>query len=237
MAFELKLDSYKGPIETLLDLVLEKKMEITLVSLAEVTGDFLNYVTALEEDVRYRAIVADFLVVASKLIFIKSKILLPSLPLTEEEEADIRSLESRVRLYKELKDAEKHLVEAWGMTPKMSVREFLMSNERAFFPPEKTTPQTLHKAMVRVYGELERLATPVETIERQVVNLKEKIQEVLARITSEPTSFSEFKKHSSRAEIVVLFLAVLHLVRDQALQVDQKGHFSEIFVAKRSESG
>ncbi len=232
-SYELSLDSYKGPIGTLLDLVLEKKMEITLVSLAEVTGDFLNYVTALEEDPRYRALVADFLVVASKLIFIKSKILLPSLPLTEEEEADIKNLESRVRLYKELKDAERHLAEAWSASPKMGAREFLLSSERVFLPPERVTSETLRAAMAKVYGDLERLYTPVETIAREVVNLKQKIQEVMARITSEPTAFSEFKKNASRREIVVLFLAVLHLVRDQALHVDQKGHFSEIFVAKK----
>lgn len=231
--YELSLETYKGPIETLLDLIVEKKMEITLVSLAEVTGDFLNYVTALEGDPRYRTFVADFLVIASKLIFIKSKTLLPSLVLTEDEEADIQNLESRLKLYKELKDAEKHIETLWHDFPQMGSREFLMSSERMFFPPEKTTLLSLKESMAKIYGELERLYAPVATIEREIVNLKQKIQEVLARITTEPTAFGEFKKSASRAEIVVLFLAVLHLVRDQMLSVDQDKHFSEIFVAKK----
>lgn len=234
--YELSLDAYKGPLETLLGLILEKKMEISLVSLAEVTGDFLNYVTALEEDPRYQSLVADFLVIASKLIFIKSKTLLPSLPLTEEEEEDIQNLESRLKLYKELKDAERHLESLWSEVPQMGTREFLMSSERVFFPPEKTTIESLRESMAKAYGELERMHAPVEKIAREVVNLKQKIKEVMARITAEPLAFGEFRKSASRTELVVLFLAVLHLVRDQMLSVNQDKHFSEIFVAKKGEN-
>ncbi len=236
MDYQLELKEYKGPLETLLDLVVEKKMEIALVSLAEVTADFLKYVTALESDERYRTLVADFLVIASKLVFIKSKVLLPSLPLTEEEEADIKHLESRLKLYKELKDAERHIEALWSELPKMDAREFLMSSEATFFPPEGMKIETLRQAMARMYTELERLYTPVETIEREVMNLKTKIKEVLQRITAEPARFSEFQQSATRGEVVMFFLAVLHLIKDQLLSVNQEKHFSEIFVAKRKKT-
>jgi segregation and condensation protein A len=236
MDYELKLEGYKGPLETLLDLVVEKKMEITMVSLAEVTGDFLNHVAALEEDSRYRGLVADFLVIASKLIFIKSKVLLPSLPLTKEEEDDIKNLEDRLKLYQRLKNAEIFIKERWSPVSQMGTREFLMSSERVFFPPNTITAETLLAMVRRVSGELEKISIPVEKVEGVVISLKQKIQEVLQRITGTPSSFAEMKNGKSKGEIVVLFLAVLHLIKDQLLDAEQDGHFSEILVAKHAQS-
>lgn len=235
MVFELSLKEYKGPLETLLDLVLEKKMEITLVSLADVTSDFLNYVAALEEQPEYRGLVADFLVIASKLIFIKSKVLLPSLPLTQEEEADIQNLELRLKFYQMLKGAEVYVKEKWSVTPQIGKREFLMSSAKIFFPPKTLTPEAMYQIMQTIRGEFEKLHLPVEKVEREVINLKQKIQEVLDRI-SEPTNFNALTNGRSRTEIVVLFLAVLHLIKDQLLSVDQESHFSEMVVAKRAQN-
>ena len=99
MPYELSLEYYKGPLDKLLELVEEKKLEITQISLAEVTADFLNYLKTLDESRANHSLIADFLVVASKLVLIKSKMLLPSLPLDEEEESDIRNLEERLKLF------------------------------------------------------------------------------------------------------------------------------------------
>lgn len=237
MNYELALPVYKGPLETLLDLVLEKKMEITLVSLAEVTGDFLAYVAALEEDPRYRSLVADFLVIASKLIFIKSKVLLPTLPLTNEEEEDIKNLEDRLKLYQKIKGAEVHIDKGWHEVPQMGMREFLMSSEKIFFPPPSMTSDLLFTLVKKIGGELERITVPVEKIERVVISLKQKIKEVLDRITKAPARFSEMVNSRSREEVVILFLAVLHLVKDQLLDADQEeGRFGEILVARRGKS-
>lgn len=68
------------------------------------------------------SILADFLVVASKLILIKSKVLLPSLPLTEEEELDIRGLEGRLKIYQEFKKAQVHIKGLWRVSPQMFFR-------------------------------------------------------------------------------------------------------------------
>ena len=236
MQYELAIENYKGPIETLLDLIVEKKMEITMVSLAEVTSDFLKFVEALEKNEKYRVLVADFLVIASKLIFIKSKVLIPNLELTEEEEEDIKNLESRLKLYKELKGAEENILKLWGKIPKIGHREFLMSSEKIFFPPQKITVDDLRDSIKKIYGELEKIYTPIEKIERKVISLKQKIQEVLLRISSEPTSFNGIHGGKSKGEVVVLFLAILHLIKDQLLSAEQDKHFSDILVAKTSET-
>ena len=95
MNYEFKTEQFSGPIEKLLELIEEKKMEITELNLADVTADFLKYLEKLES-VESR-LLADFIVVASKLLLIKSKAILPGLPITEEEEKDIKDLGSAVK--------------------------------------------------------------------------------------------------------------------------------------------
>ena len=71
--YEVKLDKFSGPLEKLLELIEEKQLEITLVNLAQVTGDFLEYLKNLDEDSKHPSILADFVVIASRLLLIKSK--------------------------------------------------------------------------------------------------------------------------------------------------------------------
>ncbi len=231
MHYELSSDAYKGPLDKLLELIEEKKLEITTIALAEVTSDFLRYVETLEAEGR-KDVVADFLVIASKLILIKSKTLLPSLPLSEEEESDIRSLELRLKLYQELKRGQAHIKDRWSAHPRMAEREFLMSTVAFFFPPSKTTIDDLRRAMRKVAGEMERIMRPVETVKAEIVHLKHKIQEIIERISDIPFSFSDMHKGKKRGEVIVLFMALLHLVKDQIIRADQNDHFSDIVVAK-----
>lgn len=231
MNYELSFDAYKGPLDKLLELIEEKKLEITTIALAEVTADFLKYIETLEAEGRKDA-VADFLVIASKLILIKSKTLLPSLPLSEEEELDIHSLEIRLKIYRELKRGQAHIKERWSTHPQMAEREFLMSTAVFFFPPSKMTLDDLRRAMRKVAGEMERIMRPVETVKAEIIHLKQKIQEIIERISDVPFSFSDMHKGKKRGEVIVLFMALLHLIKDQIVRADQSDHFSDIVVAK-----
>ena len=233
MSYELSLEQYKGPLDKLLELVEEKKLEITEISLAEVTTDFLSYLKELEENQPNRSLISDFLVVASRLVLIKSKILLPSLPLDEEEESDIRNLEERLKLYAELKRAQELLKKEWSDLPQMATREFLMGVGPSFYPPSNVTKKKLAQALSRVVGELEKVFKPVEIIKTEVISLKTKIEEILKKLTEKPTGFSELHGRRSRRELVVLFLAILYLIKDQLVSVEQSGHFDEITITKR----
>lgn len=232
MAYELEMDGYKGPLDKLLELVEEKKLEITTVNLAEVTTDFLEYLRKIEEEKRNHELIADFLVIASRLVLIKSKVLLPSLALSEEEEVDIKNLEARLRLYQELKQTQAYVREGWRALPMMHAREFMFSTGAIFYPPANVGPETLHAAVGGVFGELQKILRPVAVVKREIINLREKIQEVFKRLTETPLSFSKLRKNGSRGEIVVLFLAVLHLIKDQLVQVEQEDHFGDILIAK-----
>src|ERR1035437_4870141 len=99
-AFKIKTTSFEGPFGLLLTLVEKRKLFINDVSLAAVTEDYLNYMNKLGGlNSLPPAEISSFIIVASTLILIKSKSLLPNLNLTLEEEGDIHDLEERLRLY------------------------------------------------------------------------------------------------------------------------------------------
>lgn len=248
--YELKLQEYQGPLDKLLELIEEKKLEITQLNLAEVTADFLAHIQKLERaaegepsSAKLRTgegappgLLADFLVVASRLILIKSKALLPTLTLSEEDEREVADLEHRLRLYRELKEGQRHLALGWSAFPLMRAREFLMGSEALFYPPPRLAAGDLAEAFGRVLGELERIAKPTAHLKSEMVNLSEKIEEVLARLTGAPLRMGEFHRGGSRSELIVLFLAILHLLKTQLVRVEQAEHFGEIVVARREQN-
>jgi len=234
MTYELALNGYEGPLDKLLQLVEEKKLEITQISLAEVTADFLKYLKTLETNRANHALIADFLSVASRLVLIKSKVLLPSLELTAEEETDIKNLEARLKIYAELKGAQKNIKSLWNDYPKMGAREFLSGLPPAFYPPKKIRKDDLRSALVQIIAELERFLKPVETLKIEVINLKTKIEEVLKKLTETPKKLRELRQDGSRSDLIVLFLAILHLIKEELVRVEQETNFAEIKIAKKA---
>lgn len=232
MPYELSLEHYQGPIAKLLELIEEKKLEITLVNLAEVTGSFFEYLRKLEAEHKDHSLVADFLVIASKLLLIKSKVLLPTLPLTDDEESDIKDLEMRLRLYQELKKAQVYVKSGWHPAPVLAVREFMMAKAPAFYPPPNVGSKELKSGLQALIGEIEKFLKPVVRIKSEIVNLRAKIEEIFARLTAAPTKFGALKNGKAKGEIVVLFLAILHLMREQLVSADQSGQFEEITIVK-----
>ena len=255
MRYELKLEEYQGPLDKLLELIEGKKLEVTQLSLAHVTADFLEYVQKLQKQfdaeegnqpesersnlkhAAHAQLLADFLVVASKLILIKSKALLPTLPLTEEEEMETKDLEARLRLYQELKVTQRHLKDVWQEYPRVYSRELFATSEILFYPPRNASADRLHAAVAHLIGELERTLRPAMRITTYIINLKEKIEEVLKRLRDTPTQFTQLAGKGTRGELVVLFLAVLHLLKEQLIHVEQTKHFDEMVIVKKASHG
>lgn len=238
MSYELSTKTYQGPIEKLLELIEDKKLDITTVSLAEVTADFLVYFETLEKQVQEGEkiepnILADFVTVASKLLLIKSKSILPSLELSEEEEGDIRDLEARLVFYKQIKETHSLIMEKWRESPQMLSREFMGNTEPLFYPPRTLTANDLLIMVQKITGELERLFKPTATMKAEIINVKARIEEVLQRLTEVPISMRSLQTRGGKRELVVLFLAVLHLIRQQFADVEQDEHFGDIRLVKR----
>ena len=99
--FKVRVGEFEGPLELVLDLIEKRKMHISDVSLSQVADEFIEYIKSFEEFPIADS--ADFILVASTLLLIKSKSLLPNLQLTEEEQGSIEDLENRLASYKNIK--------------------------------------------------------------------------------------------------------------------------------------
>lgn len=224
--YELSLQEFKGPLDKLLELIEEKKLEITKINLATVTADFLNYLNSLKNV--SPKVLADFISIASRLILIKSHMLLPTLALTEEEKTEISDLEDRLRLYKEFKAAEKNVKALWAKKVSYT-RDYLLESKEGFYLSQTIFPDELKALVEKICQELIVIFPKIDSGEIRLINFEEKIQELLTRVTkTAEANFSEVTKGRNRTEVVVLFLAVLHLLKDSLIKVSQEGKFADI---------
>ena len=143
--YELKLEQFSGPIEKLLELIEEKKMEITDLNLAEVTADFLNYLKKIEM-VEPRML-ADFVAIAAALLLIKSKALLPDLKLSNEDEQNIKDLEGRLRRYAEFKPAIAILKKLFEQRRFSVSRPLFYNFQPVFYPAPNANIESLEKVI------------------------------------------------------------------------------------------
>lgn len=232
--FQVKTQQYSGPLEKLLELIEAKQLPIATISLADVTADFIDYIKSLELRVDQK-ILADFIAVAARLMLIKSKALLPSFELTAEEESGIRDLETRLLLYREFKAAGAALRKNFTGGFSFS-REYLHGGEQLFYPPSRLTTQTLAAVMAKVIGAIEFAAPSVEkTVARGLISIEEKMQELLERMSGKNSaSFASLAQGRARGEVIVLFLALLHLLKQQRISGAQGDTFGDIIIQSQS---
>ncbi len=237
--FEAKTSDFSGPMEKLLELIEERHIEISRVNLASVTGDFIAYVEQLGEVVS-PTILSDFVVIASRLLVLKSKMLLPSLELTGEEEADIMDLEHRLRLYREFKAGAAHLKALWDRHTPLFARPLLKSlgdlpagadGARFFYPSERVNQQGLKEAAEKLLHVMSGLMPQQKTVRGTIITLQEKIAELTKRLQGAANVTLRGRvSRKEKEEVIVLFLAVLHMLANRLAEVEQGDVFGDIVV-------
>ncbi len=244
MPYELKLEKFTGPLEKLLELIEARKLEVSEISMAQVTDDFLKYLKTLTEGRADLRIIADFIAIASRLILLKSKSLLPDLTLTEDEELGIKDLERRLKLYQELKPAMKVLDKLWRANGQEFSRPYFLSRgfdantAGIFYPGAELDITNLTGAMLNVFESVQAFTMETETIQEKIMSLEEKMAEIVKRFESEAeTKFTNLSNAKSRGEIIVIFLAILHLAREQLILLEQSDYFSDIIIRKQEPHG
>ncbi|EKE19722.1 MAG: Chromosome segregation and condensation protein ScpA [uncultured bacterium] len=235
MAYHIKLEQFEGPLDLLLQLTEQEKLDITRVSLAQITDQYLQYIAEAKNiDLAH---LADFLTIASRLILIKSKALLPMLEFTEEEEEEIKDLEHQLAEYKKFKEASVRLAQIFDSPQVCFSREGFLGLGSVFYPPENIEASDLKKAFEKVLGEIpivekleEEMVKEVLTLEDRIVHLQETLRE---RVT---TSFSQLVANAKdKVEVVVSFLAMLELVKQRIIHVEQGELFSEIHLKHKDQ--
>lgn len=228
-AYKVRTEVFEGPLELLLQLVEKRKLFINDISLSGVADDYIRHIKSLEKFPIGDA--AGFVLVASVLVLIKSKSLLPKLDLSEEEEVSIEELQERLKDYQRIKDLSVHVQECFGKTiifPRIHVSKHI---QPIFAPEQSITQENLLAAVFSVISKVPRKeSVPKKTI-RKIVSLEEVIDNLSKRIAkSFRMSFSEFSggTKAEKVMVVVSFLAVLELVKQGTLIVKQGTTFSDI---------
>lgn len=226
--FVAKTNVFEGPLDLLLELIEKRKLFVNDISLAQVTDDYIQYVNKLENfDVPN---VADFLLIASTLLLIKSKSLLPNLDLTDEEELNIEYLETRLKLYQQIKNLSQH-INKLASGDKIFEREYFLNIEPIFSPSEDITIENLFSSIKKLTERFPKKEKLQSAKVKKVVKLEEIIDNLKDRIQrSFKLSFNEFSKKgkAEKVEVIVSFLALLELVKEGIIFVKQENHFEDI---------
>ena len=228
---------YDGPLDLLLDLIRKQDIDIYDIPIAKITAQFLAYVDQLRAG--DMDVAGEFIYTAALLIHIKSKMLLPRAPAGPDDAAEDprRELVERLLEHERFKNAaqmllQKQMLEAatWSNP---GIREF---QEDAGAEPEIAADTT---DLVRVFsGILERARNrPILNVEEDSVTVGQMIQFLARRLTMEdkPVALRRMLSHTrSERALIAMFLALLELVRLQAILLRQDRHFSEIFIKKHT---
>jgi len=228
-------DVYEGPLDLLLDLVRKQDIDIYDIPIATITAQYLAYVARLRElDVN---VAAEFIYMAAVLIHIKSKMLLPRDPSANSETNE----DPRAELVNRLIEHEKFKSAAQMLMQKQQIEDAVKSNPaiREFMQAEGTEPEIAAEVidLVKTFQQvLERVRSrPIISVDEESVTVGQMIEFLRRRLSLEdrPLRFNQvLQKVHSRQALVCLFLAMLELVRLQAVQLRQDKLFGEILVRK-----
>jgi segregation and condensation protein A len=228
---------YDGPLDLLLDLIRKQDIDIYDIPIARITAQFLAYVDRLRES--DMDVAGEFIYTAALLIHIKSKMLLPRAPAGPDDatEDPRRELVERLLEHERFKNAaqmlhEKQMVEAATWT-NPGAREF---KEDEGAEPEIAADTT---DLVRIFRDiLDRARNrPILDVEEDTVTVGQMIQFLARRLTMEdkPVALHRLLSHTkSERALIAMFLALLELVRLQAILLRQDRQFSEVFIKKHT---
>ena len=238
--YKVKFEVFEGPMDLLLYLVKKEEVDIYEVNLTKIAREFIEYVDLMREfDIE---IGGEFLVMASTLMYIKSKELLPveqQVQAEEEEEGEDPRWELIRKLveYKKFKDAAdkletlEHTQE--DVYPRLPAKqEFEMPEDRG--PGLKVSIFDLINAVNDVIKRVEARTADVRHIEDEHFTVADKINVLRDRLTSHTRfGFTElFADAASRNEVVATFLALLEMIRLKQLKIEQAENFGDIMIAE-----
>lgn len=234
--YNIKLDAFEGPMDLLLHLIDKHKINIYDIPISILTKQYLDYLDKMKAF--NIEISSEFLIMAATLLQIKSRMLLPKNMVKEEEiEEDPRlELVRRIieyRRFKEVTQILSSMIETdeqfYSRNPTPIPDEYL--------PPENIPLDVLIAAFKTVLQVKEEISIPEVIVTRNEYNIEDKMKEVLKILKNfnGEILFSDAFKTSSRGELIITFLAILELIRNKKIRVNQKHNFSEIYIFMKEE--
>ena len=235
-SYKVNIPVYEGPLALLLDLIERAELDITSVALAQVTDQYLRYVRALEQVTPDE--ISSFLVIASKLIQIKSEALLPRPPVRQAGEIDpAEDLARQLRLYKRYKEIGSWLEDRQNRNLRTHLRVAPPPKVEAKLDLSGITLADLLDAAERIFTQEQEKQALGTVITAPKITIREKIELIATRLRIERrANFRELLgENPTRLEIVVTFLALLELVKRYRVQAQQESLFSDIAIQPMEE--
>ncbi len=224
---DVKDSAFSGPFDLLLQLIEKEELDISLVSLAGVTEQYIASLQAMEELPVDE--LADFLVIAAKLLLIKSRLLVPG---AEEIEDDGTELARQLKMYQAFVEAAKNVAKMFNEHRVMYPREGYAAIEPIFNPPEHMTVNDLREMFGGILHELEPITRLPQTVIVRTINIRQKIEDITRRLLSEKSmTFHQLLKNSkNKTDIIITFLAMLEMVKLRTATVIQETLYSDVSI-------
>lgn len=235
-SYIVELPNFAGPLDLLLSLIEREELDITKISLAHVTDQFLAYMEVLKQVQADE--LTDFLMVAAKLVLIKSEVLLPRPPpsIVEEEEEDVgNELARQLRLYKRFKEIAGQLRELEDRGQRNFVR-------LSYTPPKiepKLEPGSISlERLLKAARQALTIKPPEpdvdEMVSREVVTIGQQMAHIREALDSHGhINFRQLlSDQRDHIEIIVTLLAVLELIKRRVVKVEQPDPFGDLIIAK-----
>lgn len=234
MEYKFKINQFEGPLDLLLHLIKESEMDIMDIEIVKLTDQYLNYINNMENLDLSTA--SEYLSIASELMYLKSKTLLPTKENTEEEEEYVETKENLInrlleyKKYKEvtsnLKELEQERNNFYTKTPS-NMKEYQTNQINL---NQEITLEDLVNAFKKYLERKkyeEPLTTKVTTKEISIKERKYQIYQILK--TRKKVEFYELFEEFSKPYIVATFLSILEMAKEQELIITQNNNFDKIY--------
>lgn len=224
----VQVATFDGPLDLLLQLIEQQQLDISQISLATVTEKYIIELQAMDELPLDE--LADFLVVAAKLVLIKSRLMINSAGPEEDVGFD---LERQLRMYREFVEAAKVVNKLFLRHRVQYPRDTWTTIDPIFNPPEHLQAGDLEAIFHDVLKELEPITRWPQTVVVRTINIREKINSIKEQLLRvERTSFRELlSEATSKTDVIITFLALLELVKQQSVTVAQADPYGEVTIA------
>ena len=233
--YQIKMENFEGPLDLLCHLVEKNKMDICDIKINDITNQYLDYLQMMQE--MNLEVTSEFIIMASKLIYLKSKTLLPVEDDEEEEEIDLVQMLLEYKKYKETTTGMKERLEEYG-------KKFYRQAEKIELPKGKLEKTYSAMFIPDMYAgiinrEIEKKNKNADNIEKiavsEKVTIRSKIKEILKQLWNKPSFvFNKIfnSKKQTKTEVVTAFLGLLELSKMNKVKISQNTLFGDIQVTK-----
>ncbi|MFH1286615.1 MAG: ScpA family protein [Candidatus Magasanikbacteria bacterium] len=223
-------ENFSGPFDLLLSLLGENKFDISEIALSSVTQQYIEYLNSIDDGREEQ--LADFLLVATKLLLMKSRSLLPQF--AAEEEVDGSSFQDQLKLYQRFQEASREIDVLWTAKENAFFRVEPTKRPEEFCPPDNFYTDSLHESILALVYRLQPPKPLPKTHIDRTISVKEKINRVWALLKSKnKLQFKDILDSAeSKTEIIVSFLALLELAKQKKVVLRQDHSFHDILIHK-----